>query len=1603
MGKGWLDRVGSAWDRTWEIGEATLKLLGAGDADVTTIGASRIRTLPKASAIQNDAALAAYTQEDHDGWLDSLLDASAFVGKRKLDETFGPEGIGGEVIGGLPEASVRRPVEAVLGPTGRVLEDVGREVIREPLATGLLKLANSGGGMETFDVSKWKQAYNMAQTTSVGQSLSVVLSGTDPFDKAQMEDFRHTDFYRVSSGATDAIVRLVADPDVLLGKAYKAKKAANAAIDTTPVVKDGARAADIAEEVATTTQRPFVADAVGNVDLADDKMVDELLARAKEAKIIEERLFDQPGLDKVMRSKRWAKVDEVIANMEGTVNQRAAQIQDRFFHGDPDGSVFASFLAEAPDAQAREKVMRVFYGDLKELDNLKDLQPILGRQLEKHMADSLLVDTRTSLWDRTMDIETSSLDPELAQYLDAAGGFVDDAAEGAAAAADDLAAAARDAMNATAEEIARNEQLIKMAGSITHAMEATKLGAARVTAKRSMYYQAGPGRAVQAFFHMVPDRLVDVTGAAPQSANHVRRWAEEAGFAVDEVDEWVGAYGRATRPIDRMQILEDMQDSALRQIGKERNLTPDAVTAVIDRAREGRRQTRNLLETRAYDSTGRAAITTRAEDGRIVKHHLPLSVTQTANLVLMGNIAETRKLFNRYTQMADEIPGALFLWDLKTDVLDMIMNEWKPLALLRVGWSAKFTLDEHARYAAKYGALAEGLAMARGSANMIAAQSRTLGLDQPVKLLNRGTTADELHGYQRLIRKYSSGVTRSKVAAGAAVGASLIVGGPVAAAGVGLGAGVLMGLARLEGKGIKQFSPNGIKVLGAWGTPGDQEKLIRAGVSAGQITKATFKRSEEGYLTRLRANPYKYTAIAPGGEGHLKQWAHALNNVIGQDVLLRKIALENMSPDDVVRWINAPENFEYMRRIGLDKYHASGSVEQWAEHAIDMVDTAVMRGSDESARLVTRATARTKITEAELSELVSDVSKRPFTNGPLIEEHIVSQNSAIRAYRDITEKAFKVLGQDVTDNLTRNPFFEDSYRAFMERALKGFKPGQLDQASITALEERGRRVALAELNKYMYDLSERSQFAEMARNLAPFYPASQEIMTRWIGLAVENPTFALRAAKVWNAPNKTDLVYTDPTTGEEYLSVRLPSFAGDAIDWIPWLQGATDSQGNVMMSKQGLVGLPNAFPSGPLAAMALGYFVEDNPEVELNAAYKFFVPFGTPDKNVLKALAPTTLRNAFKAAGKDLDPRERAVLHARILGKKMYEIHSGERVLDTNDPAQRAAFVREIEREASQMLHLKFITSFLSPTQIEFQTPMQPYLDYYRMLQEKQRADEELYKDDPDAWKKVTNADEVFLEEMGEEYFAVTTTMSKSINGIPATAAGAEFTERFAPLLESLETPNLAGLVFGTDGGSSTDEYLASVASKQKRTPVRPGSSTMQRETLGLDEMILQSDVRVGWMEYIKAVDAIDAARVQRGLPNLNVKEARDLADMKAGVTKALSEKYPQWRAALDERDAGDWTSKIRDLWKIAEHPDVSGRQSIEGLRDYLTYRESILSRMKAQGIGKLDSSKAMSLRAEWEGFVGVLTQDPAFSRTYHRWLENDPMGPETMRSEEGQ
>jgi len=103
------------------------------------------------------------------------------------------------------------------------LDTFNREVIREPLTTGLLAATETGGD--------FKKAYGMAQDTSLGQaivgSLGAILPGQQAVDKIDYEDTAAVDKFfstgapRFWSGVGDVSIQIFGDVSIAGGKAAK--------------------------------------------------------------------------------------------------------------------------------------------------------------------------------------------------------------------------------------------------------------------------------------------------------------------------------------------------------------------------------------------------------------------------------------------------------------------------------------------------------------------------------------------------------------------------------------------------------------------------------------------------------------------------------------------------------------------------------------------------------------------------------------------------------------------------------------------------------------------------------------------------------------------------------------------------------------------------------------------------------------------------------------------------------------------------------------------------------------------------------------------------------------------------------------------------------------------------------------------------------------------------------------------------------------------------------------------------------------------------------------------------------------------------------------
>jgi hypothetical protein len=264
-------------------------------------------------------------------------------------------------------------------------------------------------------------------------------------------------------------------------------------------------------------------------------------------------------------------------------------------------------------------------------------------------------------------------------------------------------------------------------------------------------------------------------------------------------------------------------------------------------------------------------------------------------------------------------------------------------------------------------------------------------------------------------------------------------------------------------------------------------------------------------------------------------------------------------------------------------------------------------------------------------------------------------------------------------------------------------------------------------------------------------------------------------------------------------------------------------------------------------------------------------------------------------------------------------------------------------------------------------------------------------------------ADEAFLNEYGTEFFAVTLSRTVSKTGIPPTAEAEVARRQFEGLIE--QYPEYGRLIVGDAalGEFSTGAYAA-----QLQRPIDPDNPYSELErTYRPTELdprtgrIIEIDRRLGWQEYIKLADLIDLQRQAMGLPNLRVRDAQELAQIRNQAVAALAAKYPSWWDDYNSRDELKWDKRISAFRDISANETLGDRADMRGMQDYLQLRSLVLQELNRRkqlgGPSTLEAAANADLADFWETAINkILTDNVAFGPLYYRYLEGDTL---TLRS----
>ena len=192
-----------------------------------------------------------------EGWVNSWEDnilgkpSGTGTGERSIvGATLGPQGFIGATVEAIPESARRKIGSDQWNLLLNGLDFTWSYGVARPIATlatignlnGLSlrqsrylnailngevdpRIASANGWLpfnhRTFNPTTWQNAWNLSQHRSPGQALTLALSNVNIYDKAQLEEFKESNYYYITSGVLDAGLAVGLDPTYIGAKAAR--------------------------------------------------------------------------------------------------------------------------------------------------------------------------------------------------------------------------------------------------------------------------------------------------------------------------------------------------------------------------------------------------------------------------------------------------------------------------------------------------------------------------------------------------------------------------------------------------------------------------------------------------------------------------------------------------------------------------------------------------------------------------------------------------------------------------------------------------------------------------------------------------------------------------------------------------------------------------------------------------------------------------------------------------------------------------------------------------------------------------------------------------------------------------------------------------------------------------------------------------------------------------------------------------------------------------------------------------------------------------------------------------------------------------------------
>ena len=613
------------------------------------------------------------------------------------------------------------------------------------------------------------------------------------------------------------------------------------------------------------------------------------------------------------------------------------------------------------------------------------------------------------------------------------------------------------------------------------------------------------------------------------------------------------------------------------------------------------------------------------------------------------------------------------------------------------------------------------------------------------------------------------------------------------------------------------------------------------------------------------------------------------------------------------------------------------------------------------------------------------------------------------------DNIFSVLAEIPSDQLSRHPFFASVYQREVRRIISPMVDDaqqiSLSQKKINEIENFAREQALTETRELLYDLRETTRVAEVLANVSPFLNAWQEVIGRWSGIAVDNPTFVANVgrlySKEWEA-SALGLSQVEDENGNTYVTFRLtgPGYDEEGeertiFDVMPesiknrLIPAPLRSTNNtVRFSKDSLNTMLEGSPGvGPMITIPVREAIVGNPQLEDTMSFMF--PFGHPQGGVFDRLVKANLPSWAKAVDDVMRETHRYdAVQTRMFRDLVIEAQASGEFIDWADEAVWRDFEEEANSRADQWFAFKFGTALLSPASTTMISPYEPLKQEYRDLQEEHGK---------------LIAEDMFLTKYGEDFFALTSALSRSNDGLPASVTIEERREEHKDLIEVLGDSGVGAYVVGAVGSDLEQlRYSQAVQNAQFLEPVSPGSKTMRRELFTGRELIETNQSRLGWRSFAELTDWVkgkqDEAAAAGLSTNLNSAHLRAVSAIKQLKIAELAEANPSWAAEYsDVNSSPAKRNSINDAFiKVLSDPVISQRDSARHIAEYYRVRmwvqDKLQTRKREGGSAQLENSRSNAdLLALWEQVRTQMSLIPQFAPVFERYFTRDMLSEETF------